>query len=116
MPSDGDIRDYTVETEPSLEGLLRFCESRPADEEYSYTNSRRCPLGRYHQSIGREYQPVFVPIAVFLNPRSGSLCEQMEGAACHGKRTYGALANRVRKLMRPTLADRCRALLSRRES
>jgi hypothetical protein len=40
--------------EPSMEGFLRFCESRPPEEEYWWVDGVNCACGQYYQFLGRK--------------------------------------------------------------
>lgn len=52
MPLDGNPADYTVETEPSLEGLLRWLEGQDPQTEYDFCDIHDCLLCRYVRACG----------------------------------------------------------------
>lgn len=84
---------YTT-TEPSLEGLLAFCESRPAEDVYCWIDYARCLAHQYNASIGRRYSYVDVH-----HRRAAEIDYQIEAIAQAEPRTFGAAAARCRSLL-----------------
>jgi hypothetical protein len=80
------------ETEPSLEGLLRFCESRPADEEYGWLEPDSCLIGQYLKHLGQFKWGIYGQTTQALGLDKG------EGLYVHyaHPHTFGAAASRCR--------------------
>ena len=60
MPFDLDPKyvETTETTEPSLEGLIAFCERFPADKPYNWTDPKICLVAAYARTIGRDYEDI----------------------------------------------------------
>lgn len=53
----------------SMQGFAEFLATKPADERYSYVDSKACPIFQYLQSLG---EPVSSVIPGFWYDASGS--------------------------------------------
>lgn len=99
MPFDG--KTFT-ETKPdlSLESLLRFCESKPARAVYCYRDSGRCLMAQFHDEMGSKYMPPGLPI----DRRLDTPDQTLERIAVCNPHTFGAAADRIRRLLRERAA------------
>lgn len=100
-----DFVTTTEVTTPSLEGLLRFCESKPADEVYCWADDGECLLFQYGQYVGMDYSSVNAELGRLVGKYSainGQPSFELTSIPLSLPRTFGAAA------------DRCRALLAER--
>jgi hypothetical protein len=83
--------------EPSMEGFLRFCESKPPEEEYFWADGLVCACGQYYRFLGREREW----LTRTMGPIDG-ISWELDGIAAdlYGPRTFGALAARLRERLR----------------
>jgi hypothetical protein len=76
---------------PSREGFIRFCESKPPEEQYSYNDGSKCAVGQYYRKCGLFSEWMFR----ISEPTGHELMYELDMAA-HASRTFGALAVRLR--------------------
>lgn len=84
-----------MDVAPSLEGLIAWLETQPADEEYDWANCEGlCLIGLYAASIGISWDKVVRE----ENGRSiyGDLTVARGFYACRRPRTFGGALNRAR--------------------
>lgn len=75
----------------SLEAFRIWCESKPADEEYAFTNSSICACAQYSQHLG------MAPLAWRSAAYNGSFWKAADHAASYCS-TFGELAARLRSI------------------
>jgi hypothetical protein len=76
--------------EPSMQGFLRFCESKPPEEDYYWLDGMNCAGAQYYRSLGRRFE-----WAMRIKHGFDSVPWQLDGAA-FGTNTFGALAAHLR--------------------
>jgi hypothetical protein len=77
---------------PAPDAFLAFVQSRPADEAYDYTNTWKCPIARYCDFAGLDWLGKDELARGALEIGYG---EQLSAEP----QTYGALADRLEKVL-----------------
>ena len=84
----------------SREAFLQFCESKPADEVYDYTDPFNCAFCQYLKSVGYKRPAVnphdWRPDRLHDSNRR-DLPAGVDQAALRSSHTFGALATRLRE-------------------
>jgi hypothetical protein len=96
-----DVAEFPVvvpqETEPSLEGLLRFCERWPSWQRYDYTRRTSCLLAQYRDRPVLRRELIHILPTLFREARpTDSDRLLMEYVAMQKPWTFGAAAERCR--------------------
>lgn len=78
----------------SLEGLIDWLETKPADEVYCYFDSGKCLAALFHAYAAR---PDYHPVILCFGPEHGKEFEYLlEDISCEVPYTFGAALIRAR--------------------
>ena len=87
---------YNPQWDYSLDGLIRWLETKRGDEEYRYIDTKNCALAQFNAAIGRLYE---MPDTYLGNPSALDVrLEQLARAVPH---TFGDLLHRARIAKNP---------------
>lgn len=96
------VRHADLRLKPhTFDDFLRFCESRPKDEEYEWTNPDRCACGQYSAEIGGTWYTISrnQPFWVAANRLAGNMDNTHVTYATRDW-NFGTLAERVRAFIK----------------
>ena len=77
------------------ERFLKFCRSKPPEEEYQYHSYQHCACGQYTASLGIDYYDTWSAPNITAN--FTRFFRNLETEARKFPRTWGALAERVER-------------------
>lgn len=97
MPYDG--KNFETKPDLSLASLLRFCESKPADEGYCYTDTGECLIAQYFRSINFPFIRLSAGRYRDIDHNLKPLPDEFERIALTSPRTFGGAASRIRTLL-----------------
>jgi hypothetical protein len=78
----------------TLEAFAEWCESKPADAEYTYWDAGRCACAQYAKTMGLDFQQL-LPAAIIKGDWD-AFWLKADGLAGEEPYTFSALASRLR--------------------